>query len=190
LGRALSPYEKVALANECQAHVFISLRHTAGSDTSASGPSVGRYYLGGEGARLAGLVAEELKAVSGLAVRDIADFSYVVMQTGCPAVIINTPAGLPTTAARCGKEAYAVFSALLRFYAGADSAFSREYRGTALDHRTGKPAAEAVIVLDNFLTVPVERDGKYLLRCLQPGEHVLRVMAGKNCLKEEKIAVP
>jgi N-acetylmuramoyl-L-alanine amidase len=197
-GPALSPYAKVKLANQIKAQFFITLRHAAGYDTTNNGPSIGRYYLSGEGARLAGLAGEELKRQLALpAVQSVPDFGYVVMQTGCPAIVVNTPRlPLPVASAtaiapaRCRKEAYAVFTALVRLCAGADTLFTREHKGVALDQRNGRPAVDALVTLDNFITLSTEHDGKYLFRCLSAGEHTVRVQAGKTFLKEEKFVVP
>jgi hypothetical protein len=145
-----------------------------------------------DGTRLAGLMADELKTQFSLdTIPAMADDNYLVMQTGCPAVVAYVPPGKTQsriTQARCRKQAYALYNALVRFY-GVDPAplYDFQYVVVGKDHQrlTG-----ALVTMDGFLTLETENDGLCHFRLLGKGEHMLRVRLGEKNLGTEKLFLP
>jgi N-acetylmuramoyl-L-alanine amidase len=189
----ISPVERVVLANQEKAHLYIIIEHSSHPDPTQNYTYTGHYYKSGNGSRLATLIAEELGKQSSVPLKAIQDdYRYTVMQTGCPAVVVNAslishPAAeeLLNLPARNRTEAYAIFNGILRYY-GADSTFSREVAGQVLDSDQ-QPVSGALVTVDEYITVQTGRDGHYCVRLLEPGNHWLKVTVRNRITEHREI---
>jgi hypothetical protein len=181
----LSPAEKVALANRTKAQLYIAIRSNNGSGSV----SLGHYYNSGDGSRLAGLMAEELKqqlTLNSIFATD--DDGYVVMQTGCPAVAAELSLGKAHHAGVCRKEAYALYTALVRYY-GVTPAL-RDFPYVVVEKNTALRVSGAMVSIDDVLTLESGSDGICHFRWLEKGAHRLQVRLGDKILGEEIFTVP
>ncbi|MCH8287454.1 N-acetylmuramoyl-L-alanine amidase, partial [candidate division KSB1 bacterium] len=182
-GEDLTPYSRVRLSNEFDAQLFVSIRHSSSTNPKNEGLATYAYPTSVNGKRLGALVLNSMTDIMnsrGAGPIEAAD--YVLQQTGCPAVIINLGnVSNPEieeelyASRRNRLEAYTVFTALLKYYAGASSDWG-EFSGRIVDS-DGAPVGNAVISLDKTIVIQSDSNGRFKFIALENREYSVSIQA-------------
>ncbi len=176
----LTPVQRVARSSEANADVHLIIRHSP----AEKGRLVQISHFPGskEGARLAGLLNEEISLLSEGRVTVWEEASTVMRHTPSPAVAVNGRMLEGSTDRRASVdffirlEACAVYNALLRYF-GAAPEDRFELRGVVLDE-TGSPVMDVLVTLDDFMTLRTDSGGAFRFRLLEGGYHSVSSVAG------------
>jgi N-acetylmuramoyl-L-alanine amidase len=173
----LSPVHRVVKSVESGSQVHLVLDHSA---TGGKNRILVTHYPGSsDGERLAELIRQEFTRITGRSAAVAEEASIVMRHTPSPAITVNTrigsdpPGGSPDRAVR--SEAYAVYNALLRFFGVAE-----EKRGNLRVAVVGEgdvPVREAILVMDEIISLRSDENGEVSFRLLDGGHHSLRAVA-------------
>ncbi|MFC1734331.1 N-acetylmuramoyl-L-alanine amidase, partial [candidate division KSB1 bacterium] len=196
-GEDMTPYSRVRLANREGAELFVSLRHEISAGPNVSGITTYAYPTSSTGKRVASLILDSFKShmnTGGTGPIEAAD--YVLQQTGCPAVVVNLGyISHPETeellyGTRYNRDqAYSIFIALIQFYAG-DSIRFGTLSGEVKDGN-GSPVNNALVTLDNTISLQTGKDGRFIFNLLESGEYQVEVRAkGFSVLSSDTVINP
>ncbi len=176
-------WERALRAEELGGGLLVALSH-AGAPVKGFPPGtvVNHYPGSGDGKRLAGLVAEGLAGFAGRPWQGAAPgYQRILQQVSCPAVWVRAAAvGDPAAEtmladpAALRREAYAIFTALARFYGWEPSGEGSFLTGRLSDGR-GNATGAALVLLDGWLPLQSDPSGRFLFRAVTPGAHRLEV---------------
>lgn len=178
--RSATPYASISLANEVEADFYIALRHQA-SEKEAVPAYVSHYGTSGPGRALAESIAGEWSHVFGEEPPLREEYSYVLRHTPCPAVAVmcldlGSPGG--EEEAHRGtygmRQAYAIFSGLAAHLVPAQGESLVTLEGKIAGGE--KSSLPFILRLDGWLTVPCDREGRFIVRNLAKGEHRIELI--------------
>jgi N-acetylmuramoyl-L-alanine amidase len=173
-----TPYACIALANRVEADYYIAVRHAASGGVPAY---VSHYGTSGGGSALATSIAAEWSHIFGKSPTVRGEYSYVLRHTPCPSVAmmclaLGSPGG-EDRANRMGygmREAYAIFTGVAAHIAGGASDSLGMLAGKVEGAGEGSPPF--VLRLDDWLTIPCDRDGSFVVRYIPAGEHEMEIV--------------
>lgn len=190
----VSDLERVLVETEKPTNLFITIRHAA-QTTKGSVLYTAHHYQSTNGKRAARSIAQELSQQTGQPNAGLRpDYGYAVMQTGCPAIIVN--AGMISDAATERKlalpaenrrTAYGIFCGILRYY-DTHKRYSGHIAGT-VQTAQGAPLSGALVTLDDHTVLQTGFDGTYLFKMLKKGSHTAVITKGGQILEKQTIII-
>ncbi len=171
----LSPYHRVMISAESEADVHVILRHSVRQQGESI--AVSNFPGSTAGERLADLLRDELSSLTGLTVGVREEASTVMRHTPSPTVAVDvamdeSSAG-PDRMIRL--ESYSVYNALLRYFGAAEE--NRFHVSGIVQDNSGRPVTDALVSVDDVLTLRVDGAGRFRLRLLEDGYHHLDAVA-------------
>jgi N-acetylmuramoyl-L-alanine amidase len=175
----LSPVHRVVKSDSGGADVHFILRHSP--TTKGKGVQISHYPGSLSGERLAGLLREEVEYFIGGSVGLKEEASTVLRHTSSPTVAVNARIGMKN-----GKrgisidrfvllETNAIYNSLLRYFGVLED--DRTFLNGLVIDRTGQPVEDALVIVDESLTLRTDGKGEFQFRLLDKGFHSLRTVA-------------
>jgi hypothetical protein len=185
---SVTSLQRIEIANRAGADFFISLRHDAVGEAGRK-PYAAYYGTSEAGRKLAAAIALEWNAVLGEEPLLREEYRYVLQQTPCPAVVImcrdiGTPEREESTyRAHYGiRESYAVYAGLVRFLAGGDADSLATIEGQV--QAPFRQEVPPVLELDGWLRAACDSRGRFTLRLVEPGQHLIEITSPQELRNE------
>ncbi len=176
---SVTSYQRVELANRVGADFFISVRHDAVAEPDRR-PYLAYYGTSEYGKSLVREIALEWTAVLGEEPIMREEYRYILQHTPCPAIVVmsrdigTAEREESTYRAHYGiREAHATYTGLVRFLLGAEAASLGEIEGQV--QAPFRKEAPPVVELDGWLRTSCDSGGRFTLRLVEPGEHLLAI---------------
>lgn len=163
-----SDIERVRLANQQHAMLFLSLSHASASLQTSHYPSSLKGQQIATALRLA-LLDDGNRAFEG---ETVPGSTYPLIQTTCPSVAVRMPLEGDLSTAMARREAYRLFLGLMPRHPHA-ATVSVQLLGPE-----GQPVTNGLVSLDGLWHGQTDENGRWSFGNLEPGDHQLGVEAG------------
>jgi hypothetical protein len=193
----MSPLERLENVNNFGAEIYVAIGHGA-ADQSQLGvldeserltklllrdiTYVGHYPKGEDGKRLAQNIAQFISRLrDDTTAQTFPSVTYMLTQTACPAVAVHVLEPTSFAAEQLvdassfqRTEAYAIYNGILSYY-GFVKEGAAQLTGRVVGKEVPRPVRGAMVIVDDYLSLETESDGRFEFDLLPPGKHALMV---------------